>query len=654
MITRKFKLINASGQEWNLMQRNAYFSDPEGLGLGFDTEYMRIGQIYEQIQSASAQKTVSGNMLFKTYADYRAFADFVSDDPLRLAYMPQNEWYYLDCFVTGMSKGEKGRNHWLTCPITFTATSMWYIPKRAERTADDIKYPKKYTYSYKVYTEEETRTASGNPLTITDAIASVARDLDVSIEPIQDLHGYSKPWVGGVGKNLLPMTVDSIKSVNNGGIWSGNEYTYYGVTYTLLTDSGNNVIGINANGTARGNHNFYLITQVSWVVNESVILSGVSNGSSSTYRLRCNETYADYGNGVTIPADTTITRIDIRTNGETVVDNVKIYPMIRLASESDATFAPYTNICPISGSTEVTITREGIESADTETVTIQLGQTVYGGTLDVLTGVLTVNKGFITYDGSADEAWEFISPSAYRIARGVVPANAKGNISNMYIVDDTNITTIGHAYVGSLNILFYTANASAENLSAWKANLATNPLELCYTLATPTTVQLTPAQLELLEVYNYIFTDADLLDLNYTALVPTGEVGYKYADELNGVIRINNQSSEESPCIISIAGPITNPSWYLTVNNEQEASGSVEATIPDGHKLVVNSIDGKLEIAEYISGTNEYVRNLYQAQDWTRENFITVPPGGSVITISGETAGSISAWVEVREVHETV
>lgn len=292
MIPRKFKLINASGREWNLMQRNAYFSDPEGLGLGFDTEYMRIGQIYEQIQSASAQKTVSGNMLFKTYTDYRAFADFISDDPLRLAYMPQNEWYYLDCSVTGMSKGEKDRNHWLTCPITFTATSMWYIPKRAERTSDDTKYPKKYIYSYAVQEDEQG--------------------------------------------------------------------------------------------------------------------------------------------------------------------------------------------------------------------------------------------------------------------------------------------------------------------------------------------------------------------------VPTGVIGYTYADELNGVIRINNSSSEDSPCIISIAGPITSPTWYLTVNNEQVASGSVNAMIPDGHKLVVNSIDGQLEIAEYVADTNEFVRNLYQAQDWSMENFIAVPPGGSVITISGETAGSISAWVEVREVHETI
>lgn len=129
---------------------------------------------------------------------------------------------------------------------------------------------------------------------------------------------------------------------------------------------------------------------------------------------------------------------------------------------------------------------------------------------------------------------------------------------------------------------------------------------------------------------------------------------YQYVDELNGYIRIENNASEDSPAIISIMGQITNPSWYVSVNNDVIASGSVTGTIPADHKLVINSKDGELEVAEYITETNEYVRNWYQATDFSRETFVMFPPGNSILFISGTTEGSINAWVEVEEIHETV
>ena len=40
------------------------------------------------------------------------------------------------------------------------------------------------------------KSVSGNPIAIEDGMASVAKELSVTLEPIQDLHGYESPWIG--------------------------------------------------------------------------------------------------------------------------------------------------------------------------------------------------------------------------------------------------------------------------------------------------------------------------------------------------------------------------------------------------------------------------------------------------------------------------
>lgn len=128
---------------------------------------------------------------------------------------------------------------------------------------------------------------------------------------------------------------------------------------------------------------------------------------------------------------------------------------------------------------------------------------------------------------------------------------------------------------------------------------------------------------------------------------------YEYADELNGVLRILNNSSEDAPATISIFGPIEDPTWTLAVNNKTTMSGAMSGTIADGNKLVIVSRDGELEIAEYVVSTNTFVANRYQDCDFSRENFIYAPPGQSTLIIGG--IGSvINAWVEVTEIHETI
>lgn len=128
---------------------------------------------------------------------------------------------------------------------------------------------------------------------------------------------------------------------------------------------------------------------------------------------------------------------------------------------------------------------------------------------------------------------------------------------------------------------------------------------------------------------------------------------YQYADAINGIINIINNSSEDSPTILTIMGDITDPTWSLIVNNVVVQSGMVSGNIPSGNKLIINSKDNQLEIGEYTTG-NEFIRNMYQASDFNRENFIYVPPGRSTLRVSGNVAQTIEAWIEIEEIHETI
>ena len=53
-------------------------------------------------------------------------------------------------------------------------------------------------------------TETGGVVTIDNADDAISiQDLVVDINPVQDLHGYDKPWAGGNGKNKLPNTATS-------------------------------------------------------------------------------------------------------------------------------------------------------------------------------------------------------------------------------------------------------------------------------------------------------------------------------------------------------------------------------------------------------------------------------------------------------------
>ena len=505
-----------------------------------------------------------------------------------------------------------------------------------------------------------TQTATGNPITLTDASETYAQGLSVELEPKQDLHGYDFPWVGGAGKNKLPLDLDTIKSLNTSGTWSGNAYTVSGATFTVITDDGGNVTAITKSGTPNADINFHINGGNEGTnVEISAILSGCpSGGSESTYYLKA--TYyniIDTGNGSTMASFWTR-----RTNADIVVKsgvsgNLSFKPMIRLSTETDPTFAPYSNICPISGYEGVEVDGYGDELIDITTLTpiisaygvtytvnsdgsvsangtatarsqiywkipqntaktfaqkkliggtsqsgcslfleldaspwtvygtdsgsgatisddianastdvnlilrvnqgttvdnlviqpmitnatisasVTFGQTVYGGSVDLTTGVLTVTHlrcmlKNLTENYFANGTYS----TAYRanlpvVSNTVAIGETHGAISNMGIEQVAYWGSPRENEDYSANSPFFAISTTGEFLAVYdnsttitKSDFLTkyNDFEVCYPLATPQTIQLTPEELKLLQDTNNLTTNGTTITLDY---IPNNSIG---------------------------------------------------------------------------------------------------------------------------------
>lgn len=301
-------------------------------------------------------------------------------------------------------------------------------------------------------------TASGNPVTIKTQSAQAAKSTELTLRPIQDLHGYSKPWAAGQGKNKLQLNA------------SGST-TFNGMTYTIDQ----------TNGTIKVYGTFVVNAFRGKTVGEITLAAGTykingQNGVDKRLTLQlydnnaetqiCNlDTAEDYT--FTLEEQKTLeVRLGLRV-GLSIAQSsaATMTPMIRLSTESDATFAPYSNFCPISGRTQAEIVVKDEDDVTQDTVTRSYGQTVYGGSDNVETGVLSVEWAYIaSYNGET--------------------------ITEPWISDRDE----------------YVPNTTPSTGA-----------EVAYKLATPTTTTLTAAQVNLIKGLNNVSTDADGISLTYFA-----------------------------------------------------------------------------------------------------------------------------------------
>ena len=189
------------------------------------------------------------------------------------------------------------------------------------------------------------------------------------------------------------------------------------------------------------------------------------------------------------------------------VDNLVLNPYIYLASDTDSTYEPY------SGQTySITFPSEA--------------GTVYGGTLDVTSGVLTVEYQKVIFDGTqtgwvaSGAGYRYYSPNIF--ADGVFTSDK--NVVCNYL-KNRSYTSAQPLFFqsgdpGNHNIYIYNMNlidSSIVDVASLLAYLTENPLEITYKLATPQTYQLTPQEITSLLGENNVRADTGDSDVEYRA-----------------------------------------------------------------------------------------------------------------------------------------
>ena len=193
---------------------------------------------------------------------------------------------------------------------------------------------------------------------------------------VGDWYPYSNicPISGWTGANV----VRTGKNLFNN---TGTTQTINDVTFTVNSDG-----TVSCSGTATETAVFRInLTSSDLPQNKTLILNGCPSGGSFTSKYGqalCDSLGAtlgsttDDGTGATYSAANleNLAQFQIVVRSGINANGLVFKPMLRLASESDATFEPYQPI---------------------QSVNISLGQTVYGGTLDVTNGTLTVDRAMV-------------------------------------------------------------------------------------------------------------------------------------------------------------------------------------------------------------------------------------------------------------------
>ena len=191
-------------------------------------------------------------------------------------------------------------------------------------------------------------TASGAIASFSDGANGMPiRKLVAQIEPVQDLHGYDHPWPAGGGLNKMPAAPVSSNTVN-------------GITYT---SDGNGRYTIKGTASEKVNVDFNFNEVSRLIADGKLSLFNSATGINLWFML--DGSYQTYWHLAPANRTATIVAADAKEfDGiRVIVDSgasidLSFSPMI-YEGDTQTTFSPYSNECPISGWTGAEIEQAG-------------------------------------------------------------------------------------------------------------------------------------------------------------------------------------------------------------------------------------------------------------------------------------------------------
>ena len=387
-------------------------------------------------------------------------------------------------------------------------------------TSDPFKYAKLSTIVTK---NASTGTDYTGALVSFNTANAKINDVSVTMQPIQSLNGYSAPWPAGGGVNKFGVT--DVTDLANGtsrklSISDGlMTVTATGGTSSVFVIGQSVLAQVIENATLPAGTYYYKIFDYS-----STVTGATADGIK--VRIATNGTNTDYARDTafTLTADSTIVGFYVASALQWNSGNTMKLRVAISATNVDA-WTPYSNICPITGRTGLSVyvsPTQDQQDATTYAVdwTSQAG-TVYGGTLDVVTGVLTVTHKILdlgtkswlkaigslfysedsAFDGATDPNGEYLLCSQYMGGDAY-----GGNIDNTI---DIRVGTTKRIWI---------KDSSKTGLTGTQFKAAMNGVQLVYLLATPLTYQLTPQEVATLVGQNNVWSDSG--DVSVTVVTP--------------------------------------------------------------------------------------------------------------------------------------
>lgn len=183
--------------------------------------------------------------------------------------------------------------------------------------------------------------------------------------------------------------------------------------------------------------------------------------------------------------------------------------------------AAYIRFCGLRTELDTTQFEEGTGTAyapyTIDTYTISLDGTRYGGTLDVTTGVLTVDSALATITGDSITSIGTTSTSVKYIGGSLSPAGMSVNgISNQYKCVNS-VAPQGSTGIRGVGNSWYIYDDRFTDMETAKSLLNANPVQMVYTLTEPITLTLTEQEVTTLLGQNNVWADCGDTTVEYRA-----------------------------------------------------------------------------------------------------------------------------------------
>lgn len=317
----------------------------------------------------------------------------------------------------------------------------------------------KFIYDGVLY-QAKTAIAQGAALVLNtnyEAADDVSSEIEALEKELED-EAATRSTLGA--KNILPFDLDDIKALNTNGTWAGNVYTYRDVDFTVNADG-----TVTVNGTATGGNasiKLYNASANYEMLGKKVILNGCpSGGSATTYRIQAYRmgsadgstgTYFDDGEG-TIAFDAlnnasgTVGSFAVAVYENATVTNLLFKPMVRLASDPDATYQQYAKTNRELTAENQTLTNNLSDEVETRAklgahnITPYPYYTQTPTTLATSLAVSEPEKGVIRFNGTAVGAAVFYCGTDVKLPAGEYEVS-KG-------VDNNSVCVLVEAYNGN-------------------------------------------------------------------------------------------------------------------------------------------------------------------------------------------------------------